>query len=158
MIALTTMAIVKLVDIPHITKQTIVLNRPVNMTGFRPNLSDAFPHGTAAILCAIENTAPVRPAHLATSFFSTPKLCIISGRYGKTEVRAKGSANLATARAVVSSEVFKSGSGTWGWGEGVSNCWCFCCRRCLSRRCALVNSHAASFCQRLSPYGVVVPT
>jgi hypothetical protein len=31
-------------------------------------------------LCDIEKMAPVRPAHLAISVFSTPKLAIISGR------------------------------------------------------------------------------
>lgn len=78
--ALTVMAIVKLVDIPQTRKQIIVLNRPINITGLRPHLSEALPHGTAAMLCVTENTAPVRPAHFAISFFSTPKLWIISGK------------------------------------------------------------------------------
>lgn len=80
MTALTVMAIVRLVDRPQMTIQIMVLKRPTNITGLRPNLSDAFPHGTAAMLCVTENTAPVMPAHLATSFLSTPKLWIISGK------------------------------------------------------------------------------
>ncbi|KAK5634908.1 hypothetical protein RRF57_010621 [Xylaria bambusicola] len=67
------------------------------MIGFLPNLSEARPHGTAVRLCATEKTALVAPAHFATSFLSTPKLAIISGRYGYTEVMASGSANRATA-------------------------------------------------------------
>jgi len=74
------MAMGRLVDIPHIKKQHMVLARPMRMIGFRPTLSEAFPHGTAVRLWEIENTAPVIPAHLATSFFSMPKLEIISGR------------------------------------------------------------------------------
>jgi hypothetical protein len=54
----------RLVETPHIMKQIMVLNRPIRMIGFLPNLSDAFPHGTAVILCDIEKTAPVMPAHL----------------------------------------------------------------------------------------------
>ena len=91
------MAMGKLVDMPQKKKQIMVLARPVRMTGLRPNLSDALPQATAVRLWETEKMAPVRPAHLATSSFSTPKLAIISGRYGKTEVSARGSANLATA-------------------------------------------------------------
>lgn len=80
MIALAVMAMGKLVDIPQTRKQIIVLSNPIRMMGFLPNLSDARPHATAVQLWLIENMAPVRPAHLATSFFSTPKLAIISGR------------------------------------------------------------------------------
>lgn len=65
---------------PHITKHVMVLARPIRMVGFRPILSDALPQATAVQLCVIEKMAPVKPAHLATSFFSTPKLAIISGR------------------------------------------------------------------------------
>lgn len=78
--ARTVKAIHKLVETPHIMKQIMVLIRPIKMIGFLPNLSDAFPHGTAVRLCDIEKMAPVMPAHLAISFFSTPKLAIISGR------------------------------------------------------------------------------
>jgi hypothetical protein len=80
MIALTAMAIGRLVDKPQMTKQIMVLVRPIRMIGFRPNLSENLPHGTAVRLCDIEKTAPVRPAHFATAFFSTPKLWIISGK------------------------------------------------------------------------------
>lgn len=80
----------------------MVLTNPIRMMGFLPNLSDAVPHGTAVALCDIENMAPVMPAHRATSFFSMPKLAIISGRYGKTDVNASGSANRATAAMYVS--------------------------------------------------------
>jgi hypothetical protein len=74
------MAMKRLVETPQIMKQIMVLNNPIRMIGFLPNLSDALPHATAVILCDIEKMAPVKPAHLATSFFSTPKLAIISGR------------------------------------------------------------------------------
>ena len=80
MIARTIIAMVKLVDIPHVTKQHMVAKRPARMTGFRPNLSDALPQATAVVLCDIEKAALVMPAHFATLFFSTPKLLIISGR------------------------------------------------------------------------------
>jgi hypothetical protein len=80
MMARTAMAMGKLVDIPQIRKQIMVLNKPRRMMGFRPKRSDARPHGTAVILCDMEKTAPVRPAHFATWSLSTPKLRIISGR------------------------------------------------------------------------------
>lgn len=79
-IARATTAIVKLVDMPQSKKQIIVLAKPMRMMGFRPNRSDARPHATAVVLCAMEKMAPVNPAHRATSSFSTPKLAIISGR------------------------------------------------------------------------------
>lgn len=78
--ALTAMAIGRLVDTPQIIKQIMVLASPTKITGLRPNLSDALPHGTAVMLCDKEKTEPVMPAHRATSVFSTPKLCIISGK------------------------------------------------------------------------------
>ena len=102
MIARTVMAMERLVDMPQARKHTMVLSKPTKMMGFRPILSEALPHGTAVILCETENMAPVKPAHFATSFSSTPKLLIISGRYGKTEVNARGSANLAAAGIMVS--------------------------------------------------------
>jgi len=80
MIARTAIAIGRLVDIPQMKKQTIVLARPMRMVGFRPILSETWPHGTAVRLWVTEKTAPVKPAHLGTSFLSTPKLLIISGR------------------------------------------------------------------------------
>ena len=80
MTARMTMAMVRLVDMPQMRKQTMVLARPVRMTGLRPNLSEAFPQTTAVMLWAMEKTAPVKPAHVATSDSSTPKLAIISGR------------------------------------------------------------------------------
>lgn len=97
MMARMMMAMGRLVDMPQMRKQIMVLARPQRIIGLRPNLSDALPHATAVKLCETEKMAPVKPAHLATSFFSTPKLAIISGRYGKTDVRASGSANRATA-------------------------------------------------------------
>lgn len=76
----------------------MVLSRPMRMVGFRPMLSESRPQGTAVTLCASEKTADVTPAQKATSFFSMPKLWIISGRYGKTDVKASGSENLAAAK------------------------------------------------------------
>lgn len=94
------MAIFRLVETPQAKKKHMVQNRPVMMIGFLPNLSEARPQGTAVKLCAKEKTALVAPAHLATSFSSTPKLAIISGKYGYTEVMANGSANRATAEGI----------------------------------------------------------
>jgi hypothetical protein len=80
MTARTVMAMVRLVDMPHSKKQTMVLARPQRMMGLRPKVSEALPQATAVTLCEMEKMAPVKPAHLATSFLSTPKLAIISGR------------------------------------------------------------------------------
>lgn len=80
MMARTVMAMGRLVDMPQARKQIMVLMRPIKMMGLRPILSEALPHGTAVMLCETEKMAPVRPAHFATSFLSTPKLLIISGR------------------------------------------------------------------------------
>ena len=80
MMARTLIAMAKLLDMPHITKHIMVLSRPTRMTGFRPKRSDARPQGTAVMLCDMEKTAPVKPAHRATSSLGTPKLRIISGR------------------------------------------------------------------------------
>jgi hypothetical protein len=51
----------------------------MRIAGFLPILSDARPQGTAVKHCESEKVAAVMPAHLATSFFSTPKFSIISG-------------------------------------------------------------------------------
>ncbi len=99
--ARTAMAIGRLVDTPQKTKHIMVHTRPMRIVGLRPMLSDAQPQGTAVTLWHIEKTAPVMPAHWATSSFSTPKPWIISGRYGNTEVKARGSANLTTAGPVI---------------------------------------------------------
>ena len=74
------MAMGRLVDMPHTRKQIMVQARPQRMMGLRPNLSDALPQATAVRLWEMEKMAPVKPAHLATSVWSTPKLAIISGR------------------------------------------------------------------------------
>jgi hypothetical protein len=78
-IALETIAIGKVVDRPHIKLNNKVHVSPINMDGFRPNLSEALPQSTAVTHCAREKTADVMPAHFATSLFSTPKPSIISG-------------------------------------------------------------------------------
>ncbi len=80
MTARTAMAIGRLVETPHIRKHTMVQSNPVMIVGFRPNRSEALPQKTAVRLCAREKTALVAPAHFAISFFSMPKLEIISGR------------------------------------------------------------------------------
>lgn len=87
------MAMGRLVEKPHMSIMTMVLIRPINMIGFRPNLSDAAPHGMPVKPWQKENVADVRPAQRAISFSGMPKYSIISGRYGKTEVSAIGSAN-----------------------------------------------------------------
>lgn len=84
--ALTIIAIVRLVDIPQTTNVTMVLSNPRMIMGFLPYRSAARPQGTAVMLWASEKTALVRPAQRAILFCSTPKSLIISGRYGKTEV------------------------------------------------------------------------
>jgi hypothetical protein len=77
--ALARMAIGRVVDMPQSKVQHKVQVRPVKIAGFRPNLSEALPHKMAVVHCESEKTADVIPAHLATSFFLTPKLSIISG-------------------------------------------------------------------------------
>ncbi len=77
--ALATIAIGKLLDIPHINDVIMVSVNAVRIAGFRPNVSDALPHITPVKDCARENTADVIPAHLATFALSIPKLSIISG-------------------------------------------------------------------------------
>ena len=49
-IARTDIAMGRLVDIPQMTKQHIVLASPIRMVGFLPNLSEALPHATAVTL------------------------------------------------------------------------------------------------------------
>ncbi len=78
--ALTVIAMGRLVDMPQAMKHTIVHMSPRSMVGFRPMRSDAHPQATAVVLWDIEKTAAVSPAHLATSSLATPKLFIISGR------------------------------------------------------------------------------
>lgn len=95
---LTVIAIARLDAVPHTIKPIIVEMSPIKMVGLRPILSDSRPHGTAKALCEIEKVEPTIPAYLATLLFAIPKLLIISGKYGKTEVSANGSANLATAK------------------------------------------------------------
>lgn len=86
------------------------------MVGFRPIRSESMPQGTAVRLWAMLKTAPVRPAHCATFSRFTPKLRIISGRYGKTDVKARGSANLATATHVDEMSGLSAKLGTPGCG------------------------------------------
>jgi len=76
---LATIAIGKLVDIPHNKVENMVSVNPIKMVGFRPSLSEALPQITAVVHCDNEKTADVIPAHFATFFLSTPKLSIISG-------------------------------------------------------------------------------
>ncbi len=78
-IALVTMAIGKVVDIPHNNVVTMVNVNAVRIAGFRPNVSEALPPLTPVKDCERENTADVIPAHLATFSPSPPKLSIISG-------------------------------------------------------------------------------
>ena len=78
-IALARIAIGKFVDIPHTRLKIKVHVSPINMVGFRPNLSETLPQSTAVRHCDMEKTADVMPAHSATSPFLTPKLSIISG-------------------------------------------------------------------------------
>jgi hypothetical protein len=77
--ALAKMAMGKVVDIPNSSVQQRVQLNPVMMVYFLPNLSEALPHKMAVVHCESEKTAEVIPAYLATSFFLTPKLSIISG-------------------------------------------------------------------------------
>lgn len=59
MMALTVMAMTKLVDMPQMMKQIMVLSRPSSTIGFLPNVSEAFPQGTAVRLWKTEKVAPV---------------------------------------------------------------------------------------------------
>jgi hypothetical protein len=73
------MAMGKVDDMPNSSVQHSVQVNPVNIVYFLPKLSEALPHRIAVVHCASEKTADVIPAYLATSFFLTPKLSIISG-------------------------------------------------------------------------------
>ncbi len=66
---------------------------PASMTGFLPKRSDARPQIIPVHAWLRENTADVMPAQSLTSPCGTPKLSIISGRYGKTDDKAIGSAS-----------------------------------------------------------------
>ncbi len=90
--ALTAIAIGTLVEKPQTKLVIMVLVSPSNITGFLPNLSEARPQAMPVKHWENEKTADVIPAHFATSFLGTLKLSIISGRYGKTDVKATGSA------------------------------------------------------------------
>lgn len=67
--------------------------KATRMVGFRPYRSDARPHQIPVRLWDNEKMADVVPAHWATLSVGTLNDSIISGRYGKTEVKAIGSAN-----------------------------------------------------------------
>jgi hypothetical protein len=82
----------KLVDIPSISMEHMVLKSPRRMIGFRPYLSDAVPQISPVQAWQMGNMADVIPAQRAMSFLGMPNDSIISGRYGNTEVSAIGSA------------------------------------------------------------------
>lgn len=86
------MAMGRLVEKPQISIVIMVLNKPMSMMGFLPKRSDAAPHGIPVKAWLMEKMAEASPAQRAMSFSGTPKDSIISGMYGKTEVRAIGSA------------------------------------------------------------------
>ena len=88
--ALAMTAIGSDVDMPQNRLDNIVIVNPTRIVGFRPNLSEARPQITAVVHCESEKAALVIPAHLATFFFSIPKLSIISG-YGHVSMNRKGS-------------------------------------------------------------------
>ena len=100
--ALAVIAMGRLVENPHINMVTMVLNKPSRIMGFLPKRSEAIPHGIPVKACEIEKTAEVRPAQRAMSFSGTPNDSIISGIYGKTLVRAMGSAKRHKASNQVS--------------------------------------------------------
>lgn len=78
-IARASIAMGRLVDIPQNKVENMVQVSAVKMAGLRPNRSEALPQMIAVTHWEREKTADVMPAHCATSFFSTPKLSIISG-------------------------------------------------------------------------------
>jgi hypothetical protein len=84
---------------PNRMLDVIVHTRPVKMVGFRPYRSDARPHQIPVRDWDSEKMADVVPAHCAILSVGTLKDSIISGRYGKTEVRAIGSAKRHIAAA-----------------------------------------------------------
>jgi hypothetical protein len=90
------------VENPNRSIVHMVLNNPINRIGFLPNLSEAAPHMSPVQAWQTEKMAETAPAARAISFSGTPKDSIISGRYGKTEVRAIGSAKRHIAREAVS--------------------------------------------------------
>jgi hypothetical protein len=89
---LATIATAKFVLKPHIKLVIIVAVKPRRMAGLRPWVSENLPQATPKVAWLKEKTAAQIPAHLPTAFCGTPKLRIISGRYGKSEVLAMGSA------------------------------------------------------------------
>lgn len=100
--ARATKAIGRLVENPHSKLVTIVFVRPTRITDLRPNRSLARPQGIPVRHWQILNIATAMPAHFAISVSGTPKDSIISGRYGKTLVRAIGSANRQSAEEMKS--------------------------------------------------------
>jgi hypothetical protein len=87
---------------PHKSIVHMVLNRPISTIGFRPYLSEATPQSRPVEAWHMEKIAEAAPAQRAMSFSGMPKDSIISGRYGKTEVSAMGSAKRHIAGGEVS--------------------------------------------------------
>jgi hypothetical protein len=85
-------AIEREVENPHNKLVIMVIVRLRRMTGLLPKWSLNILHGIAAIHSQAEYADTIIPAHRAMSFSATPKLSIISGRYGRMERRDKGSA------------------------------------------------------------------
>ena len=75
---------------------SIVQSKPTRITGFRPNRSEARPQKRPVSAWLKEKTADVIPAHLATLFFGTSKLSIISGCVKSVLVRPTPTIRLRT--------------------------------------------------------------
>jgi hypothetical protein len=94
---LAAIATVRFVLKPHTKLVIIVAVKPRRIAGLRPCVSENLPQATPKVACEREKLAAQTPAHLPTEFCGTPKLRIISGRYGKSEVLEMGSAKRHTA-------------------------------------------------------------
>ena len=98
--ALLMIAEVKVVEKPNIRLVIIVQKSPARIVRFLPKRSEARPQTIAVRNWQNEKLPAQIPAHLPISSLFTPKLSIISGRYGKTDVYATGSAKRQRAATV----------------------------------------------------------
>lgn len=90
--ALATIANGKLLLNPQSKLISMVEVKPRRMAGLRPYRSEKRPHGIPIKAWKSEKTAAHMPAHFPTSFCGIPNDSTISGRYGYSEVEARGSA------------------------------------------------------------------
>jgi hypothetical protein len=103
---------------PNRRLEVMVQTRPAKMVGLRPKRSAALPHRMPVSDCDSEKMADVVPAHWAILSVGTSNDSIISGRYGKTEVNAIGSAKRQIATLAKSGSSLLVGEGN----DSISRC------------------------------------